>query len=327
MPQRWPQAPGGWSQEPPSQEPPSQEPPSQEPPDWARSAPSQASPVGPGLGYTAGSRGARRGLVPLRPMSFGDIIDAVFRLLRANALAVAPLLILVALPFEVLIAYAGRNEASMTQIFAHLGSLQARSTGASVTDLLMVYAAMLGLWVVMPVVTGAVSKAVVVSYLGGHPAAAHPAQVGARSMAALLVASVLGHLLELVGFSLFLLPGLGVVALLFLTAPVIVLEGLGPVAGLRRSWKLVSRRFWPVLGTVLLGVLLGAATTNILLIVPDLLISFFPPAVRAVADVIVGTAGMALEWAIFAHLAALLYLDQRARHEGLDLEVMGARAL
>jgi hypothetical protein len=45
-----------------------------------------------------------------------------------------------------------------------------------------------------------------------------------------------------------------------------------------------------------------------------------------VVAAIVGTVGAALQWALYANLAALLYLDQRIRQEGLDLEVMAARA-
>ena len=120
--------------------------------------------------------------------------------------------------------------------------------------------------------------------------------------------------------------GLVVMALFVLTAPAIVLEGLGPVAGMRRSWRLVKRRFWPVLGTALLGGLMASLAVSLVGLLPDSLAALASPHVRAVLDAVVGTFTEAFEWALVTMLATLLYFDQRIRQEGLDLEVMAARA-
>jgi hypothetical protein len=270
---------------------------------------------------------ARTGPLPLHPMSLGDIIDGVFRLVRANVLVLAPTLMLVALPFQALIAYAGRNNQSLVQILSNLGSLQGqRSTTIHAGDLVLTYLGELGLFLVMPVVAGMVARTVAASYRGEQLSAGEAAALGGRAVVALLVASVLGHLLEVAGFCLCFLPCLVFMAFLFLTGPAIALEGLGPMAGLRRSWRLVRGRFWPVLGTMLLGILLGEVSVGIVSLVPDALAQLAPPHVRAVIDAVIGTAGSAFEWAIYANLASLIYLDQRIRQEGLDLEVMAAQA-
>jgi hypothetical protein len=260
-------------------------------------------------------------------MGLGDVIDGVFRLVRANVLALLPTLMVVALPFEALIAYAGRNSQSVFQILSNFGNLQdQQSTTFQGGDVALTYLGELGLLFAMPVAAGAVFRAAAASYRGQQLSASEAASLGARAALALLVASVLGHLLELVGLVFCILPGLVFMAFLFLAGPCIVLEGLGPMQGLRRSWRLVRRRFWPLLGTMLLGVLLGEVSVGLVGAVPTALAQMAPPHVRAVIDAVIGTASGALEWAIYGNLAAILYFDQRIRQEGLDLEVMAARS-
>ena len=80
--------PPGWSQGPAGSAPPPGW--SQSPPSWSQGLPSWGQTVGAGGGYgpgrpTAGS--SRTGPLPMYPMAVGDILDATFRLLRANAKA------------------------------------------------------------------------------------------------------------------------------------------------------------------------------------------------------------------------------------------------
>jgi hypothetical protein len=259
-------------------------------------------------------------------MSFGDIIDGVFRLLRANARALAPLLLALAVPFEVVSAYATRNSAGLSQVLSNLTDLQNRQVSLSTTDLVLSVVAELGIFIMTPVVAGAVCRTVAISYIGEQPGARQVSRLGARRLLALVFASLMVHALELLASALCLLPGLVVMALFVLTAPAIVLEGLGPVAGMRRSWRLVKRRFWPVLGTALLGGLMASLAVSLVGLLPEALAALASPHVRAVMDAVVGTFTEAFEWALVTMLATLLYFDQRIRQEGLDLEVMAARA-
>ncbi|MGO9660911.1 MAG: hypothetical protein ACLQVK_24950 [Acidimicrobiales bacterium] len=291
-----------------------------------------ASPpwAGGGDGFSGPARpkggNARTGPLPLHPMSFGDIIDGVFRLLRANARTLAPLLLALAVPFEVLSAYATRNSAGLSQVLSNLSDLQDRQLSLSTTDLVLSLLAELGILIMTPIVAGAVCRTVAISYIGQQPGTRQVAKLGARRLVALVVASLLVHLLEGLAALLCLLPALVVMALFVLTAPAIVLEGLGPVAGMRRSWRLVKRRFWPVLGTAVLGGLMASLAVSLVGLLPDALAALASPHVRAVMDAIVGTFTEAFEWALVTMLATLLYFDQRIRQEGLDLEVTAARA-
>jgi hypothetical protein len=257
-------------------------------------------------------------------MSFADIIDGVFRLMKANFLAVFPWLMLAALPFEVLTAYARYNGPSVSSLLSNFGSVRTGTT-MSTTELVLTYAAEVGLWWIMPVAAGVVYRTSAASYLGDQLRAGDAARLGAGQILALIVASLVGHLSEAVGGVLCLLPGIALAAFFFLIGPAIVIEHLGPFAAIGRSWRLVSRRFWPVLGTMLLGIVMAVIITNIISALPEVLAATASSHVSAVVDAVVGTLGSALEWAIVGNLAFMLYLDQRIRQEGFDLEVMARR--
>ena len=117
---------------------------------------------------------------------------------------------------------------------------------------------------------------------------------------------------------------LAVMALSVAVAPAVVVEELGPIQGVRRSWSLLRRRFWPVLGIALLAGLISNVLGQVLGVVPTF------------AGLIVG-----LEWGwllvalgailtalvttpIVAIVATLQYFDARIRFEGFDLQVIAA---
>ena len=50
--------------------------------------------------------------------------------------------------------------------------------------------------------------------------------------------------------------------------PAIVVEGLGPVAGLRRSARLLRPRLWPVLGIAVLTYLVAALVGVLAAVIP-----------------------------------------------------------
>ncbi|HTW10981.1 MAG TPA: hypothetical protein VME46_26005 [Acidimicrobiales bacterium] len=252
-------------------------------------------------------------------MGLGDIIDGVFRLMRANAAALAPVMVMIALPFEALVAYAGRNSPSAFDVVSNIGSAQSQNTTGGTQALSWLGVA--GLLLFGPLAGGFACRAVAMSYRGEQARTAELLKMPPGQVVALLLASFLGHILEALSFVLCVLPVLATMALLFLTAPAIVMEGLGPFAGLSRSLRLAGRHFWRVLGIMLLGSLLVVIAVSVVELVPDAVATAFSDHVRAVITAVVSTLGAGLQWALLANLAALLYLDQRVRQEGLDLAV------
>jgi hypothetical protein len=87
--------------------------------------------------------------------------------------------------------------------------------------------------------------------LVGSAAHGHPRQrlgVVLRNVpyVSLIAADLLLTIAELAGTVAFIVPGLVITTYLGISGPVINIEGLGPIAGLRRSAQLVRRHFWLV---------------------------------------------------------------------------------
>jgi hypothetical protein len=90
----------------------------------------------------------------------------------------------------------------------------------------------------------------------GDALAAVVGRLGAVVMASLLVMAIVG-----VGFLLFVIPGFVAAVFLVFTLPAVLLDGLGALAGVRRSVAVVRRHAGPVIGLVVgsLLVLVGVA--------------------------------------------------------------------
>jgi len=88
----------------------------------------------------------------------------------------------------------------------------------------------------------------------------------------LLVAGILAGLGIAVGLVLFIAPGLYLLGIWAVFAPVIVLEGSGATEALGRSRALVAGRFWPVLGVVLVASIISGVANGVV----SLVLSFLP---------------------------------------------------
>jgi hypothetical protein len=119
-----------------------------------------------------------------------------------------------------------------------------------------------------------------------------------------------------------------------LAAPVVVLERLGPRAALRRSWQLVDRSFWRVLGILLLAAVIVAIASLILQLPFDFIKTTVGGGFSTVGgststgSILVGGIGSIVAGAVTAPVSAgvviLLYTDMRMRKEGLDLVLRDA---
>ena len=111
-----------------------------------------------------------------------------------------------------------------------------------------------------------------------------------------------------------------------LAAPVVVLERLGPVNALRRSWRLAAGSFWRLFGIFLLTVIIVFVAALVLQIPFDIGRHFLGQ--TSVAGIILAGVGGIIVGAItrpvLAGVTVLLYLDMRMRKEGLDLVLRDA---
>lgn len=119
------------------------------------------------------------------------------------------------------------------------------------------------------------------------------------------------------------------VALIFLARwevymPAIILEDIGAVEGLSRSWRLTAGYFWRVVGILLATTMLNYAVA----VLPRMLITYgynwaFPGSqIGPYLTIIVNKISMIILWPFSTAVTVLLYYDLRVRKEGFDLEWM-----
>lgn len=317
----------------PAPPPPYGTPPGPPPPYGAPPPPPgyQAGPMpapGWGPGQTLVKAGdARTGPLPMHPMTLSDVLDGAFKLFRANARTILLIVFAIILPVQVLSSFLLREQFSpgLLNIFRDPTLAEAAAEEQSGSGQLAISAitTILGL-LVTPFVAGAVSRVVGASYLGRDITPGVALRAALRRFPALLGAFVLVHLAELVGLILCILPAFAVSALYTLVAPAIVVEEIGPVRAMRRSWRLVRPRFWPVLGISLLAGIIANILGQVLGTVPIIVALLFGGAFAWVLVALGGLLSSMVATPFVAIAATLLYFDARIRHEGFDLQMMAA---
>lgn len=269
--------------------------------------------------------------LPLRPSTVADLLDGSFAAIRSSPRKVVTITAAFVVPVQLLLAFAARNisGAGLADVFSTDRSFSSTDpSGEPDTGVLVLgYGSVFVLSFVLMFVTAALAG-VVAAWYSGHDMTVGAALRGAvRRSPALVAAWVLVHLLEIValvpcGFTvLFLMP------MFWVTAPAIVLERLGPVAAMRRSWRLVRRRYWPTMLIVLLTLFVAMVLQWALPVLPSVLAGLLPSSISWIASGLASSASALITMTVVAVCSILVYLDLRIRTEGLDLELDAARLL
>ncbi|HLK42453.1 MAG TPA: hypothetical protein VKV34_03855 [Thermoleophilia bacterium] len=270
----------------------------------------------------------RRGTPPLgiHPMSPVDILDGAFALLKANARKLFLVVAAFGVPVQLVSAFVSRNVLngqSLFSVFSNPSVFQssAQSGGgpsAGVRILLQLLS-----WAGLAVAGGAISRIVGATYLGADETAESGLRTAATRSVALIVAAIIVHIVEGVGFVLVVVPGLMAMAASVAVSPAIVIERLGPLAGVRRSWNLMAPQLWRTIGTLLL--------TGIVASVLGYSLGLLPLAVLALVGtghwgwLLLATSNILasfVSWTLAGSVATLFYFDARIRQEGLDLQLL-----
>jgi hypothetical protein len=284
-------------------------------------------------------------------MTVGDILDGVFKLFKANAATIVAIVALFSVPLQLVSAWLQRNALGGAGLLDVLGdpslvdSDAAQPFGAP-SDLWVSVAIGIPRLLVVAFTAGAISQVVAASYLGETLTAVPALARTIRRSGALLggwflchlpaLAVGLGYVVLLVsGAGIALVVGLGFLGMLLLgpllvavatlsvaVAPAIMVEDLGPLAGVRRSWALVRRRFWSVLGISLLAGLIAALVAGALSFIPSMLGLLFGLEYGWIVVAAGGILASLVSEPIVAIAATLIYFDLRIRSEGFDLQVI-----
>ncbi len=155
-----------------------------------------------------------------------------------------------------------------------------------------------------------------------------PLRAVAASGPGLLGVWALVHVAEGLATVAFLVGALAPMTWFFVAAPALVVEGIGPVAALRRSARLVNRRFWPTVGFGLLVVVVGFLFDQAVGTLSTV-VALVPATERYtwVPTLVTGVLSGILLSPVVAAAATGWYLDLRVRTEGLDLALEADRLL
>ncbi|WP_329384857.1 hypothetical protein OG625_24140 [Streptomyces sp. NBC_01351] len=358
--------PGQWQSPAAGQTPPPQQPPQGA--GWGGyppQAPPQGSPYGPQHGYPGGPgqwgrpAAAKPGVIPLRPLGLGEILDGAVATMRAHWRSVLPITLVVAIVVQVLsmlvqkylleelILAADPDNITPEQLINTFGS--ALSVSAA-TQFLQI----LGGIVVTAMLTMIFSRAV----LGQHSSVSAAWSDARPQLLRLIGLTLLMGAGALLGGLILILPGLiaqnvGLVVLGFfayaplllwlwmkfsLASPALMLERSTVFKAFARSSKLVKGSWWRIFGITLLTGIITAIFAAII-VFPLQMIGFSvfgdglssmqdPTAQTAWGPLILTAIGLIIAQAVVmpiqSGVTVLLYVDQRIRREGLDLELARA---
>ena len=302
----------------------------------------------PWSGSTGQARWSAPGqLLPLHPMTVGDVLDGAFRGLRATFGQVALVVLLIVAPYELLSnlvldrlvsplfsdAFVPTSDEVLS--FDGLGQLFGASAVIAVVGMLVsviVGAAVVAL--VLRVDRGEeadVTAAVRTGLRCSGTTIAATLLLGMAGLAVAVVGSLLLALLVAIAGPLALLAlvvivpvGIGAFVLLFgvgtLVVPIAVAEERGPIATLGRALWVMRVRFWRLLGITMLVLLVVTVVTSALALPFYLLAAFAGPVgwvVESGGDILTSVVTIP----VTAFAALLVYRDARIRFEGYDLEV------
>jgi hypothetical protein len=310
------------------------------------------------------------GGVPLRPLALGDILNGAVTLARRNPAATFGLAAIVGTISGVISTVV--QGAYRTRLAADETTLQNKSLTSQ--QLSHAFGSYFGVLIALVLVTALISLVLNAALTGMLSAVIGRGVLGRRTglgeaWRIARVGPVLGAtvLLVLLGVAVLVPVALAVVVLallhltpaavaigiigwigsvvfevllvirLSLTLPAVVLEGISPVAAIKRSWQLSHGSFWRLFGILgLTGIIVTVAAS--VLSIPFAIVGaiigggspglFGAAATTSVAALVIGAIGSILAATITRPISAgvnvLLYLDLRMRREGLDLTLREA---
>lgn len=356
-----PGQPTGWGapQVPPGQQPTGWGSP-QVPPAWA----GQQQPP-PGYGYQPAPQPwappvLQPGIVPLRPLSLGEILDGGVRAIRANPavmFGLSSVAVAVAVIFSALLTYylsgfltaplndvlgsatTGLSPAESGQLGGNLsyavGSVFTQPVTALVTTILTgllvvaVSRSVLGRTITVRDVlrSGRVWWVVGFSLLSGVVVvAAIAVLVGIVVLLAVSHHDGAAVVAGLVALVVIVVGAVWFSTRTLLVTPALMLEGKGFWATVRRAWRLTRGSFWRLFGIWLLVALLMGVLQQIILTPFNLIASFASSGELVSATSLAITSvgqiiALTATTTYTSAVVALLYIDVRMRREGLDVEL------
>jgi hypothetical protein len=253
-------------------------------------------------------------------MTLPDLLDGAFRVLKSRPRTVLGIAGAILVPVFLVAAFLQRNSLHGYTLGSGLNVNQVllQQSGSSIVES---YLATILEAASLFFLGAALARLITAWYAGGDLTAKEALAAAFRRTPALLAAFALLLPVKVVAGLMCYLPVLVVVPLFSVTAPAMIIEGLGPIAGPKRSWQLVSRRFWWCVLTILVATVGTSIMSTALTAIPTALTLLLPNPAQWIVLGLIRSAVAVLLITTLTSVSVLLYLDLRIRTEGLDLEL------
>lgn len=264
-------------------------------------------------------------MVSLRPLGVVEIIGAAFKLLRRNAKTMILISAVMLVPLNVIDFIVNNYFSRVDMALAALppDAEPGKVVGLLIPDVLFVIAVTVIDLVAQLLVQLGSLKAIVDAYLDRTPDWRSSLMFAVKRLPVALGAVLLAIVPLSGGVLLCVLPGIFLATCWSLTGTVIAVEQKGPIAALGRSFSLVIKRFWPVLGAFVLSVVMVLVVQHLNGVVLDLPV-VTPGQVLVTVQGVAITVFSILLLPFPAAVLTVLYFDLRVRQEGFGLEQMAA---
>jgi hypothetical protein len=261
----------------------------------------------------------------LQPRGVGEILDGGFEVLRFRFVTLMTITTLFGVPLYALPTLlriaSGGSRASVLDAQSSILRVFTSEGGTDNSGTLMGFVAAVGGALALAIVGVAVAHLVTSWLMGGDPtfrdtlghvARRGPVLGGAWALA--LLVKGLG-VITCVGW-IFTIP------LLMVLSPVVSCERIGPIASVRRTWRLSRPRWGMLAGLAIVSALVTSILWLVLSAISTLVLQIWKDASWVwAASAVVGVVIQLLLLPIQAAWASLAYVDLRVRTEGLDLEL------
>ena len=264
----------------------------------------------------------------LRPLRVGEILDAGIKITTKRFAALAKIVAVVTIPIQVVSAFvtlSTTSEDAFSTSTSTTGEIDSeiwtQLAGNLVVSLLGLVATLIALAACTRIVAGA--------YFGEEPDWRGSLGYAGRRLPSLLWLGFLYGLMVALGALGCIIPGIWLAVAYALSVPALLIEDARGTNALRRSFRLVRKRWWPTFGVLLLGFILIniVQTTLSLPLIGLLFVGGDDPnvIVFVVASTITGTIATVLTTPFLVAMLVVVYVDLRVRKEGLDLQLLAQR--
>ncbi len=264
----------------------------------------------------------------MRPRRVGEVLDAGIKIYVRNAKTLMGLAAVAVIPLQIIAAIVLLSTVpSGSEV--PTGTVTVNRQPVPASDRAAVIGAYVTLFVIQlfvsALVTGASVKAVSDAYLDRPTGIAISLRYALRRVPALIWMQILKVLGLALGFVLLIIPGIWLYGAWSVSVPALLIERTGPWRSLRRSRRLVRKRWWPSSGVILVATIMVAIVSGIVQALLAALASL-PSQPSLVLAVLINTLASAFSAIVatpfIAAVTTVLYYDLRVRREGYDLQLL-----